>query len=66
MRKTCNDCGWFVAETNKIGKWSHLEAVKNQKGFCLIQDLFTEVKPIYKACDEFVDYMESETARPLE
>ena len=49
VEKTCNNCGWFVEETDTIGDWQHSEAVKRQKGFCLVKDLFTVVKPSYKA-----------------
>ncbi len=34
MKKTCNNCGWFVYETETVGDWQHSEAVKRQKGFC--------------------------------
>ncbi len=53
-----NTCRYFVEETDKIGDWQHSEAVKKQKGFCLVKDLFTTVKPDYKACDEYKDYLE--------
>ena len=52
-KKTCNNCGWFVYETDKIGDWQHSEAVKRQKGFCLVKDLFTMCEPAQKACDEY-------------
>ena len=57
---TCNTCKWFVEETDKIGDWQHSEAVKKQKGFCLVQDLFTNVEPNDKACKRYVDYEEIE------
>lgn len=47
-----------MEEADKIGDWQHSEAVKKQKGFCLVKDLFTTVKPDYKACDEYKDYLE--------
>lgn len=50
---TCNNCTWFVEETKTIGDYQHEEAVKRQKGFCLIQDLFTVVEPDDKACSDF-------------
>lgn len=50
---TCNTCTYFVEETDEIGDYQHAEAVKQQKGFCLMQDLFTDVKPSDKACDEY-------------
>ena len=52
-RPTCNTCGWFVYETDKIGDWQHSEAVKRQKGFCLVKDLFTMCEPAQKACNEY-------------
>ena len=57
----CNNCKWFVAEMDgKPGDYQHAEVVKEQKGFCLIQDLFTDVKPNDEACDGYVDYEEIE------
>lgn len=50
---TCNYCEWFVEETNIIGDYQHSEAKQQQKGFCLIQDLFTAVDPNQKACSDF-------------
>lgn len=54
-KMTCNSCGWFVEETEIIGDWRHSEAVKKQKGFCLIQDLFTVVRPTDRACSEYTN-----------
>lgn len=50
---TCNNCTWFVEETETIGDYQHEEAVKRQKGFCLIQDLFTVVEPDDESCSDF-------------
>lgn len=50
---TCNNCTWFVEETKTIGDYQHEEAVKRQKGFCLIQDLFTVVEPDDESCSDF-------------
>lgn len=51
--RTCNSCGWFVEETETIGDYQHSEAVKRQRGFCLVQDLFTVVEPDCKVCKEY-------------
>lgn len=53
MKRICEHCGWFVEETETIGEWRHSEAVKKQKGFCLMKDLFTDVNPDDDACDDF-------------
>lgn len=53
FNKTCNSCTWFVEETNIIGDYSHEEAVKIGKGFCLIKDLFTHAEANDKACADF-------------
>lgn len=44
MKETCNKCQWWVNETN-IGEYEHKEAVKENKGFCIMQDLFTYKEP---------------------
>lgn len=49
----CNNCQWFVEETEEIGDFKHSKAVSCGKGFCLIQDLFTEVTPDTPACKFF-------------
>ena len=53
MKKICNSCEWFVEETNTIGDYRHEEAVKNQKGFCLLKDLYTMVEPSDCACEDY-------------
>lgn len=58
MNMICNNCQWFVEETNIIGDYQHIEAVKQQKGFCIMKDLFTNVKPFDKACTEYIEYKE--------
>lgn len=50
---TCKECSWFVEEGEKIGDYSHEEALKRNHGFCLLQDLFTNVEPDDKACEDF-------------
>lgn len=50
---TCKECSWFVEETETIGVYSHEEALKRNHGFCLIQDLFTNVEPEDRACSDF-------------
>lgn len=49
----CNNCIWFVEETNKVGDYSHKEAKKKGKGFCLVQSLFSDVQPDDAACPDF-------------
>lgn len=49
-----NNCRWFVEETDTIGDYQHEEAVRLGKGFCLIQDLFTNVEPADPACEQYV------------
>lgn len=46
----CKYCTWWVNETETIGDYQHEEARKQNKGFCLLQDLFTYKKP-----DDFCD-----------
>lgn len=50
---TCNNCTWFVEETETIGDYQHEEAVKRKRGFCLIKDLFTMQEPDNEACSDF-------------
>lgn len=54
-KMTCESCSWFVEETETIGDYSHEEAVKRQHGFCLVQDLFTNVEPDDKPCEDFCE-----------
>lgn len=42
-----------MEETETIGDYQHSEAVKKQKGFCLIKDLFTMQEPSDEACEDF-------------
>lgn len=59
--QTCNNCAYFVEEkANGIGVYSHLEAVKKQKGFCLVKDFFTEQLPKDTACTAFVFYTKTQ------
>lgn len=57
---TCNNCEWFVEETEELGDYQHSEAVKLGEGFCLIQDLFTVVTPCTPACDYFRKHKDKE------
>ena len=41
----CRKCSWWVEETEVIGEYEHSEALKQNKGFCLVQDLFTNKEP---------------------
>ena len=50
--KTCNNCTWFVDEKT-IGNYEHDLAVKNQRGFCLVKELYTMQKPDDEACSDF-------------
>lgn len=51
--KVCNNCVWFVEETDTVGDYSHEEAVKQGKGFCLVQNLFSDIQPDDYACADF-------------
>lgn len=53
--KVCNNCRWFVEEADTVGDYRHEEAVRLGKGFCLIQDLFTQVEPSFPACSEYTE-----------
>lgn len=53
--KTCNSCSWFVEETDKIGDYSHEEAVRCGRGFCLIRDFFTMRDAEDNACRDFCE-----------
>lgn len=52
--RICKICTWWVEETDTIGEYEHKEALKQNKGFCLLQDLFTNKDPNDKCdCGEF-------------
>ena len=51
--RICNNCQWFIEETEEVGDYQHDEAVRCGHGFCLIRDLFTNVEPEDPACIEF-------------
>ena len=51
MEKICLHCEWWVEE-DETGTYDHKEAVKENKGFCLIKDLFT-YKESKDSCDCF-------------
>jgi len=54
MNEICKNCTWWVEETAKIGEYEHKEALKQNKGFCLCQDLFTNKEPDDECdCGEF-------------
>ena len=54
MDTKCKICTWWVEETDKIGEYEHEEALKQNKGFCLLQDLFTMKEPDDECdCGEF-------------
>lgn len=50
---TCNNCTWFVEETEELLNFQHSQAVENQRGFCLLKDLFTMQEPDDPACSDF-------------
>lgn len=54
-KRTCGSCSWFVEETETIGDYSHEEAVRLGRGFCLTKDFFTMQKPTDKACKDFCE-----------
>ena len=53
--RVCNNCQWFVEETEEIGDYQHDEAVRCGHGFCLVRPLFSNVEPEDPACVEFVE-----------
>ena len=59
--RVCNNCEWFVEETETIGDYQHKEAVKKGKGFCLLEDLFYDVTPDTPACEEYQQEKNQET-----
>ena len=50
VNETCNTCESFVEETETIGDFSHQEAKRIGRGFCLTKDLFTIQEATDKAC----------------
>lgn len=50
---TCSECQWYVEEDTRSGRYEHEEALKQGRGFCLIQDLFTDKEPFEEACEDF-------------
>jgi len=50
---TCSECQWYVEENTRSGRYEHEEALKQGRGFCLIQDLFTDKEPFDEACEDF-------------
>jgi hypothetical protein len=50
MEQTCRYCTWWVEETGDYQDFQHYQAVKENKGFCLVQDLFT-MKESDDECD---------------
>ena len=55
MDNNCRFCTWWVEETGDYQDFQHYQAVKENKGFCLVQDLFT-MKESDDECDcgEFI------------
>ena len=43
--KSCKTCDWWVNEGEVIGDYDHRFAVEQNKGFCLIRDLFYMTEP---------------------
>ena len=50
----CKNCDLWVNDDIKIGDYTHASAVEGNKGFCLIQDLFTYTEAEH-SCDYFVE-----------
>lgn len=50
---TCSECQWYVEENTRSGRYEHEEALRQGRGFCLIQDLFTDKEPFDEACEDF-------------
>ena len=38
--KCCQNCRWWMYEDEQM-EWNHESAVQENKGFCVIKDLFT-------------------------
>lgn len=54
MDCTCRYCTWWVEETGDYQDFQHYQAVEENKGFCLVQDLFTMKEPDDECdCGEF-------------
>lgn len=58
MKRTCESCRWFVEETGINWDYSHKEAKRLGKGFCLVQNLFTNRESGDKACKEYLEESE--------
>lgn len=50
---TCSECQWYVEENTRSGRYEHEEALRQGRGFCLIQDLFTDKELFDEACEDF-------------
>ena len=54
-KKKCLNCKWWVNENpKKIGDFEHKFALNYNKGFCLMQDLFTYTDANKKNCENFL------------
>ena len=53
--RICNNCQWFVEETEEVGDYQHDEAVRCGHGFCLQEDLFHDVESDDLACIDFCE-----------
>lgn len=54
MKKTCATCQWFVEEDSN-GDYSHEKAKANGCGFCVMEDLFTDVDASFQACRDYTE-----------
>lgn len=52
--KKCLNCAWFVNEEDLPCVYTHKEAVRMNKGFCLLKPLFTYKEPSTPSCKEYV------------
>lgn len=55
--RKCKSCCWFVNEDENRG-FTHIAALKEKCGFCLLRDFFYEVDPEDDACEDFMSAME--------
>lgn len=55
--RKCKSCCWFVND-DVNGSFTHIAALNARCGFCLLRDLFYEVKPEDDACEDFMSAME--------
>lgn len=50
-KESCQNCRWWMYEDEQM-EWNHESAVQENKGFCVIKDLFTYTEPS-DVCGEY-------------